>query len=145
MPPKAAVRPATPPDMRLLTVPQAEAKHPALEGRVRDWIRRADAGDPDYIGLRRAIVRVGRNVFLNDPALSEFFYQRSAMPPAPSRRSTSTDKAAITATLERATRPARRQPVLDGDEGAGADEAAAGTVKTGRCQSAKTGDAEVAA
>ena len=72
--------------MRLLTVSQAEDKHPAMQGKARDWIRRADAGNPDYVSLRRAIVRVGRSVFLNDYALTEFFYQRSAMPPASSRR-----------------------------------------------------------
>ena len=81
---KVAMPPRSP--MRLLTVEQSEERHPALKGRARTWIHRADQGDPDYVGLRRAIVRVGRNVFLDDFALTEFFYQRSAMPPAPSRR-----------------------------------------------------------
>jgi hypothetical protein len=82
MPAKTVERP----EIRLLTVEQSEDKHQALKGKLRTWIHRADAGDADYVALRRAIVRVGRSVFLNDVALTEFFYQRSSMPPAPSRR-----------------------------------------------------------
>jgi hypothetical protein len=90
----AAVKPARrrpyvdpPPAMRLLTVEQTEANHPALKDRARRWINRADAGDPDFIGLRRAIVRIGRSLFINEFALAEWLSQRAAMPPAPSRRS----------------------------------------------------------
>jgi len=78
--------PVAHPEMRLLTVSQAENTHPGTKGRWRTWIHRADAGDPDYGWLRPFVVRVGRSVFLNEHALSAFFYQRSAMPPAPSRR-----------------------------------------------------------
>jgi hypothetical protein len=72
--------------MRLVTVEQAEATNPALKGRTRAWIHKADTGHPEYIGLRRAIVRVGRSLFINEHALHEWLAQRAAMPPAPSRR-----------------------------------------------------------
>jgi len=75
--------------VRLLTIQQTEARHPALSGRLRSWIHKADAGHPDYLGLRRAIVRVGRSLFLNEIALDEWLAQCSAMPPAPSRNSRS--------------------------------------------------------
>jgi hypothetical protein len=75
-----------PPAMRLLTVEQIEQTHPALKGRIRAWIHRADASDPDFAGLRLAVVRVGRSIFVDEVRLREFLYQRSAMPPAPSRR-----------------------------------------------------------
>ena len=75
------------PAIRILTVYQTEAKHPALVGRTRTWIHKADAGDPEYIGLRRAIVRIGRSLFINEFALNEWLSQRAAMPPASSRSS----------------------------------------------------------
>jgi hypothetical protein len=81
--PRATV--ATAPQVRALTIEQAEAAQPALAGRLRKWITRADAGDVDYIGLRRAIIRVGRSVFIDEHRLIDFLYQRSAMPPAPAR------------------------------------------------------------
>jgi hypothetical protein len=57
-----------PPPMRVYTVDQIEAEHPGLKGRVRQWIKRADAGDPSY--RWRRFVPVGapqappRRVFL---------------------------------------------------------------------------------
>ena len=75
-----------PPAMRLLSVGQIEEAHPALKGRLRQWIHRADARDPDFAGLSLAVVRVGRSIFIDEVRLREFLYQRSAMPPAPSRR-----------------------------------------------------------
>jgi hypothetical protein len=71
-----------PPLVRLQTVQQTEERHPALRGRLRSWIHKGDAGIPEYIGLRRAIVRVGRSLFINEIALDEWLAQRSAMPPA---------------------------------------------------------------
>lgn len=82
------------PRVRLQTVAQTEAKHPALRGRTRGWIHKADAGHPDFIGLRRAIVRVGRSLFLNDCALDEWLGQRAAMPPAASRIASHSSKVA---------------------------------------------------
>jgi hypothetical protein len=75
------------PSVRMLTVEQTEAKHPALEGRTRAWVHKADAGHPEFIGLRRAIVRIGRSLFINEFALNEWLSQRAAMPPAPTRTS----------------------------------------------------------
>jgi len=75
-----------PPPMRMLTVDQTEEAHPAFKGRLRAWIHRADANDPDFTGLSLAVVRVGRSIFIDDVRFREFLYQRSAMPPAPSRR-----------------------------------------------------------
>ena len=83
---EASRRVAEPPPMRLLTVKQAESAHPALKGRLRQWIHRADANDPEFRDLRAALVRVGRSVFLDDVNFRVFLYERSALPPAPSRR-----------------------------------------------------------
>ncbi len=83
-----------PPPVRLLTCDQTEAGHPALKGRLHQWVHRADAGHPDFIGMRRAIVRVGRSLFINEFALAEWLAQRAAMPPAPSRTSRKPDEAA---------------------------------------------------
>ena len=90
---------ATP--LRLQTVHQTEAQHPALTGRLRGWIHKGDAGHPEYIGLRRATVRVGRSLFINQVAFDEWLAQRSAMPPASSRTSNS----------QAAFAPGRREPV----------------------------------
>jgi hypothetical protein len=69
-----------------LTVRQVEERHPGLQGRVRAWIHRADAGDPNFAGLQTAIIRVGRSVLVDELRLVEFLRQRSQIPPAPSRR-----------------------------------------------------------
>lgn len=75
----------TTPLVRLQTVQQTESIHPALRGRLRNWIHKSDAGHPDYMGLRRAVVRVGRSLFLNAFALDEWLAQRAAMPPTAPR------------------------------------------------------------
>ena len=89
MPAATAVRRSTrapePPPLRLFTVNQLEAAHPGVAGRVRGWIKRADAGDPAFIALRRAVVRVGRSVLLDEIKFRDFCYQRSAAPPTPGR------------------------------------------------------------
>ncbi len=72
--------------MRVLTVDQTEAANPGLQGRLRTWIKRADAGDPAFAWLKLCIVRVERSIFLDDIRFRDSLYQRTAMPPAPSRR-----------------------------------------------------------
>lgn len=74
-----------PPPLQLVTIEQFESEHPALKGRIRDWIKRADASNVEYVGFRRAIVRVARSVMINRLAANEWIAQRSAMPPAPPR------------------------------------------------------------
>ena len=74
-----------PPERVLLTVPQIEQKHPALKGRMRTWIHRADCGDPEFAGLRIALVRIGRSVFISDEYFRRFIENNRAMSPAPSR------------------------------------------------------------
>ena len=68
------------------TVKQEEAKHPGVQGRLRAWIHRADAGDPALALLKLAIIRVGRSVLIDDLRFTEFLRQQSIIPPAPSRR-----------------------------------------------------------
>ena len=83
-PHRLAVNP--PPPMRLFSIDQTEAEHRGLEGRLRTWIKRADAGDPDYTWLKLCVVRVGRSLFIDDIRFRDSLYQRTAMPPALSRR-----------------------------------------------------------
>lgn len=72
--------------MRLLTHDQAVETHPALAGRLRTWIAKSDSGDPIFAGLKPAIVRVGRSVYIDDVKLRAFLAAFSSRPPAPSRR-----------------------------------------------------------
>lgn len=69
-----------PPPLRLLTVAQAEAEHPGLKGRLRQWIKRADTNEPTLVMLKFAIVRVGRSVFVDDVRLREFLHLCSGAP-----------------------------------------------------------------
>ena len=74
------------PRHRVLTVAQAEAKHPGFEGRLRSYIHRADCGDPEFAGLRIAIIRIGRSVFLSEEFLNLFIEdRRGGGTPAPAR------------------------------------------------------------
>ncbi len=75
-----------PPSMRLYTIPQVEAEHKGLTGRLNTWVARADAGDPDFIWLKRCLVRVGRSRFIDDIRFRESLAERTSLPPAPSRR-----------------------------------------------------------
>jgi hypothetical protein len=75
-----------PPPMRVVTVDQTEAANPGLKGRMSGWIKRADAGEPDFAWLKLCIIRVGRSVFIDDVRFRDSRYQRTALPPAPSRR-----------------------------------------------------------
>lgn len=79
-------RPKAPPPLRLRTVRQTEERHPGLEGRLRAWICRADAGDPEYSWMREAIVRVGRSVFIDELSFDYWLIKQAGKPPAPSRR-----------------------------------------------------------
>jgi hypothetical protein len=68
------------------TVKQIEERNPGVQGRLRAWIHRADRGDPEFAGLRVAIIRVGRSVLVDELRFVEFLRQRSLIPPAPDRR-----------------------------------------------------------
>jgi hypothetical protein len=81
-------RPGAPPapEPTLLTVKQVEERHPGLAGRLRQWIHRADCGDPEFALLRPAIVRIGRSVFISEPHFRAFVGEhRGTIPPAPPR------------------------------------------------------------
>lgn len=69
-----------------LTVKQVEMRHPGVQGRLRAWIHRADAGDANFAGLRPAVIRVGRSVLVDELRFVEFLRQRSEIPPSPDRR-----------------------------------------------------------
>ena len=70
--------------VRLITVPQAVERHPAFEGRIRGFIVRADRQEPDYAGLRAAIVRIGRSVYLDEYKFLDWVdSRRAAAPDAP--------------------------------------------------------------
>jgi hypothetical protein len=72
--------------MRAYSVDQIEAEHPGTKGRLRQWIKRADAGDPDFAWLKFCVIRVGRSVLIDDIRFRDSLYQRTAIPAAPSRR-----------------------------------------------------------
>ena len=76
-----------PPPIRAFTVDQIEAEHPGIKGRLRAWIHRADAGDPDFRWLTFCIIRVARSVLIDEVRFRDSLYQRTAIPAAPSRAS----------------------------------------------------------
>lgn len=76
-----------PPPIRAFSVDQMEAEHPGIKGRLRQWIHRADAGDPDFAWLKFCIIRVGRSVLIDEVRFRDSLYQRTAIPASPSRRS----------------------------------------------------------
>ena len=75
-----------PPPMRAYSVDQIEAEHPGTKGRMRTWIKRADAGDPEFAWLKFCIIRLGRSVLIDEVRFRDSLYQRTAIPAAPSRR-----------------------------------------------------------
>ena len=77
-----------PPPIRAFSVDQIEAEHPGIKGRLRTWIKRADAGDPAFAWLKFCVIRVERSVFIDEVRFRDSLYQRTAMPAAPSRRGT---------------------------------------------------------
>jgi hypothetical protein len=70
---------------RLLTVTQAEEAHPATKGRLRTWMVKSDCGNPDFAGLRDAVVRLGRSVYIDEPFFVAWLRSRAGAPPSPSR------------------------------------------------------------
>lgn len=75
-----------PPPIRAYTVDQIEDEHRGLKGRVRQWIKRCDAGDPDFQWMARCVIRVARSVLIDEVRFRHCLYQRTAIPAAPSRR-----------------------------------------------------------
>ena len=75
-----------PPPVRVYTVDQIEAEHPGLKGRMRQWIKRADAGDPDFRWLTLCVIRAARSVFIDETKFRDSLHQRTAIPAAPARR-----------------------------------------------------------
>lgn len=69
----------------LVTVSQLEERHPALKGRVRSFILRADLGSPDYACLRDAIIRLGRSVYIDEPKFLEGLRTHAGKPAAAPR------------------------------------------------------------
>jgi hypothetical protein len=78
-----------PPPLRAYSVDQIEAEHPGVKGRMRTWIKRADAGDPDFAWLKFCVIRVARSVLIDEIRFRDSLYQRTAIPAAPSRRADS--------------------------------------------------------
>jgi hypothetical protein len=74
-----------PPPMCACTVEQIEERHPGVKGRLRQWIHRADAGDPAYAWLKFCVIRIERSVLLDEVRFRDSLYQRTAIPAAPSR------------------------------------------------------------
>ncbi len=72
--------------MRACTKDQIEEAHPGVKGRLSQWIYRADAGDPEMVWLKFAIIRIGRTVLIDDVRFRDGLYQRTAIPAAPARR-----------------------------------------------------------
>ena len=70
-----------PPPMVVLTVDQTEAQHPGIKGRLRQWIKHADAGDPEYRWLSLCVLRVAGSVFIDDVKFRDQLHQRTALPP----------------------------------------------------------------
>jgi hypothetical protein len=66
---------------RLLTVAQLEQAQPALKGRVRGFVLRADLNIPDYAGLRDAIVRLGPSVYIDEPRFNSWLNTRRGTAP----------------------------------------------------------------
>jgi hypothetical protein len=66
---------------RLVTVSQYETKNPGLKNRMRGYILRADLNSPDFAGLREAIVRIGRSVYLDEPRADSWLNTRRSCSP----------------------------------------------------------------
>jgi hypothetical protein len=64
----------------ILTVSQLEEKHPALKGRLRGYILRADLGFSLYAGLADAVIRVGRSVMVDEAAALRWLETRKHQP-----------------------------------------------------------------
>jgi len=78
-----------PPPIRAYSVDQIENENPGVKGRVRQWIKRADAGDPEFAWLKFCIIRIGRSVLIDDVRWRDSLHQRTAIPAATPRNTTS--------------------------------------------------------
>ena len=67
---------------KLVTVAQYETNNPGLKNRMRGYILRADLHSPDFEGLREAIVRIGRSVYLDEPRADSWVNTRRTAPAA---------------------------------------------------------------
>lgn len=83
-----------PPPIRAYSVEQIEAEHPGIKGRLRGWIKRADAGDAAFAWLKFCVIRIERSVFIDEVRFRDSLYQRTAIPAAPSRRGSAPGKEA---------------------------------------------------
>ena len=71
-----------PPPMRAFSIDQIEDEHPGVKGRLRQWIKRADAGDPEFAWLKFCVIRVARSVLIDDVRFRDSLHQRTAIPAA---------------------------------------------------------------
>ena len=70
---------------RIITVAQTEERHPAVKGRLRGFILRADLGDPDYDKLREAVIRLGRSVYIDESRFLAWMRSHAGAAPAQPR------------------------------------------------------------
>ena len=70
---------------RLLTIAQLEEAHPGFKGRTRGYILRADLNSPDFAGLRDAVVRMGRSVYVDELRFLGWTMSRRAAAPDKAR------------------------------------------------------------
>lgn len=83
-----------PPPIRAFSIGQIEAEHPGIKGRLRGWIKRADAGDEAFRWLKLATIRVADSVLIDDIRFRAGLYERTAFPPRPARNTKPAAKAA---------------------------------------------------
>jgi hypothetical protein len=69
----------------VLTVSQFEDRHPAMKGRMRGYILRADLGLSLYAGLADGVIRIGRSVMLDESAVLRWLEGRKHQPRSRSR------------------------------------------------------------
>lgn len=70
---------------RLVTVAQLEDRNPGLKGRVRGFIMRADLNSPEYAGIRDAVIRLGRSVYIDEPRFIAALREHAGKAPAQPR------------------------------------------------------------
>lgn len=70
---------------RVMTVAQIEQAHPGFKGRIRGLVLRADAGLPGFAGLRDAVIRVGRSLYVDEPRFLAWVDSHRSAPPSPPR------------------------------------------------------------
>jgi hypothetical protein len=83
-----------PPPIRAFTIDQIEAEHPGIKGRLRQWIKRADAGDPAFAWLTFCVIRVAGSVLIDEVRFRDSLHQRTAIPAGPAKRATKPERAA---------------------------------------------------